>query len=92
MEKLKDAICDLVSIAEEHLKREDFEELDNAGATIIGYLDELETMKNHLQERERMLHDLMNNLSEDTEMYKETRAKHVELLHILDQLKIETIE
>ena len=45
MEKLKDAICDLVSIAEEHLKREDFEELDNAGAAIIDCLDELETLR-----------------------------------------------
>ena len=41
MERLVETICTLVSIAEEQLPREHFEELDNDGATIIGYLEEL---------------------------------------------------
>ena len=46
----------------------------------------------YLQNREKALYDLMNSLTEGTEMYKETRAKHIELLHILDELGIEVIK
>lgn len=42
LEELKDAICRLVSIAEDSICREGFEELDNAGAEIIGYLEEIQ--------------------------------------------------
>ena len=43
IEKLKDAICELVNLAEDaDISREVFEMLDNAGADIIDCLDELE--------------------------------------------------
>lgn len=45
LEELKDAICRLVSIAEDAICREGFEELDNAGAEIIGYLEEIQEYK-----------------------------------------------
>lgn len=45
MERLKDAICDLVSNSEDATTREHFEELDNMGAEIIVCLDELQTYR-----------------------------------------------
>lgn len=41
MERLTDAVCTLVSIAEEYITREQFEELDECGATIIDCLYKL---------------------------------------------------
>ena len=41
MQELKDAICELVSNVEDILEKNHFEELDNAGAEVIGCLDEL---------------------------------------------------
>lgn len=43
----------------------------------------------YLRKREQSLFDLMNSLTEGTELYKETRAKHIELLNILKELEIE---
>lgn len=45
MERLKDAICDLVSNSEDATTREHFEELDNMGAEIIVCLDELQAYR-----------------------------------------------
>jgi len=45
MERLKDAICELVSNSEDSTTREHFEELDNMGAEIIDCLDELSTFR-----------------------------------------------
>lgn len=45
IEDLKDAVCDLVSIAEEHVERKYFEELDNKGVAIIDALDEFRELK-----------------------------------------------
>ena len=45
VEDLKDAVCDLVSIAEEHVERKYFEELDNKGVAIIDALEELRELK-----------------------------------------------
>lgn len=42
LEDLKNTVCELVSISEEILNREYFEELDNKGVEIINCLDELE--------------------------------------------------
>lgn len=42
LQKLKDAICEMVCIVEDAVDRERFKELDNAGADIIDCLDELE--------------------------------------------------
>lgn len=42
MEKLKDAVCELVSNSEDATTREHFHELDNMGAEIIDCLDELD--------------------------------------------------
>lgn len=43
---LREAICDLVSIAEDSVDGELFKELDEAGASAIDCLDELEGYKN----------------------------------------------
>lgn len=40
-DKLKDAICELVNLAEDATSREVFEMLDNAGADVIDCLDKL---------------------------------------------------
>ena len=45
MERLKDAICELVSNSEDATTREHFEELDNMGAEIIDCLDELQAYR-----------------------------------------------
>jgi flagellar biosynthesis/type III secretory pathway protein FliH len=45
IEDLKDAVCDLVSIAEEYVDRKYFEELDNKGVAIIDALEELRELK-----------------------------------------------
>lgn len=45
-------------------------------------------IERYLRYREKLYHDLMNELSKDTEMYKEVRAKHVELLYIMKELNI----
>ena len=45
MERLKDAVCQLVSIAEEQIQREYFDELDNAGVSIMNCLDELKAYR-----------------------------------------------
>lgn len=45
VQELKDAICELVSIAEDATTKERFTELDNAGAEIIDKLDELQALK-----------------------------------------------
>ena len=42
MEKLKDAVCELVSNSEDATTSEHFHELDNMGAEIIDCLDELD--------------------------------------------------
>ena len=42
LEELKDAVCILVCIAEDAVCRKGFEELDNAGAEIIGCLEEIQ--------------------------------------------------
>ena len=42
---LADAICTMVSIAQENLSQKDFEELDNAGVEIIDCLNELKHYK-----------------------------------------------
>ena len=60
VEDLKDAVCDLVSIAEEYVDRKYFEELDNKGVAIIDALDEFRELKEkatakkpkHLSKRE----------------------------------------
>jgi hypothetical protein len=45
MHNLTDAICELVSIAEDQLTREHFNELDNAGADIIDCLEALQAYR-----------------------------------------------
>lgn len=68
-EELKDAICRLVSIAEDAICREGFEELDNAGAEIIGCLEEIQqyrAMEQKLQsvygEHDGLLEIIVNGL------------------------------
>lgn len=51
VEDLKDAVCDLVSIAEEHVERKYFEELDNKGVAIIDALEELRELKEKATEK-----------------------------------------
>lgn len=43
--ELSDVICQLVSIAEDSVDRETFEELDNAGVEIINCLEELQSLR-----------------------------------------------
>lgn len=51
MERLKDAICEMVSIAEDTCLRNEFKELDKAGAEIIDILDNVaETRKRAIDE------------------------------------------
>ena len=42
IEDLKSAVCELVSVAEDVLKRKEFEKIDNKGIEIINCLGELE--------------------------------------------------
>ena len=45
MEELKNALIELVSVSEDNCRSEDFERLDNAGAEIMGCLDELNSYR-----------------------------------------------
>ena len=46
-------------------------------------------IQEYLRNRENELYNLMISLTDGTEMYKEIRAKHIELLNILEDLGIE---
>ncbi len=72
VEDLKDAVCDLVSIAEEHLERKYFEELDNKGVEIINILEEVEQY--------RALEEKLNGISvkEVVEHFIKTVEKQTE--------------
>lgn len=60
--------------------QEDNFDLEKHDAEILNNIYE------YLKNKENELYNLMNNLTQGSEMYKEVRAKHVELLHILNDL------
>ena len=79
------------------IKKHDAEILRNAHNEHIKTLGEQiegKRIKEYLQNRERMFFCVMNELSDTagTELYKETRAKHIELLHILENLGIKVLQ
>ena len=55
MKKIIDAICELVCVAQKHLEKEAFDELDVSAAMAIGYLDSFERLKK-AEERKTLLH------------------------------------
>jgi hypothetical protein len=70
IEDLKDAVCDLVSIAEEYVDRKYFEELDNKGVAIIDALDEFRELKEKATAKKPIYSDFDENEDEEIIPYK----------------------
>ena len=66
----------------EKINQEEIKQCDVSKEKIVAYL----------QKKEFELYNLMGMLDKDTEMYKETRAKHIVLLHAMEDLGIPKLE